>query len=77
VICSRSISFFTHQSGSCWRAQPLDRLARAAQVVEVAAGHRDAHLLVDPGLLVLDPGLGSAPAGALVTTRRAVRTARA
>src|SRR6476619_1505839 len=44
-------------------AQPLGRLARAAQVVEVAPGHRHAHLLVDPGLLVLDPGLGSATAG--------------
>ena len=53
-------------------AEALDRLARAGQVVEVAALHRLLDLEVDPLVLALHPlGRGGA-AGALVALRRPV-----
>ena len=67
MICSRSTSFFSHQSGSCCGAEVLDRLAGAGQVVELAALHRLLDLQVDPLVLVLHPlGRGGRCAVALV-----------
>ena len=51
-------------------AQALDRLARAGQVVELAALLRAPDLLLDPAGLVVDPGRGGRPARALVALGR-------
>ena len=69
MICSRSISCLTHQSGSCSAPRSWIGLPAPGQVVELPAGHRLLDLQVDPLRLLLGSGSRRPPCSVSVVPR--------